>query len=131
MQYSILQCSSHTLHHHPLSHCSFFSFFYIVLIISFFVPTEERVIPLEVSRSKLSRHLDGLIFRCHKCTFTCSSGDSLQQHIDKHDEPKPYECRLCYYDTKHQQQLEDHLRDEHKVSLVPKRKISVLRSVPT
>ncbi|XP_046724222.1 zinc finger protein 462 isoform X4 [Silurus meridionalis] len=76
---------------------------------------EERVIPLEVSRSKLSRHLDGLIFRCHKCTFTCSSGDSLQQHIDKHDEPKPYECRLCYYDTKDQQQLEDHLRDEHKV----------------
>ncbi|KAB5548971.1 hypothetical protein PHYPO_G00061830 [Pangasianodon hypophthalmus] len=76
---------------------------------------EERVIPLEVSRSKLSRHLDGLIFRCHKCTFTCSSGDTLQQHIDKHDEPKPYECRLCYYDTKHQQQLEDHLRDEHKV----------------
>ncbi|KAK2827338.1 hypothetical protein Q7C36_018264 [Tachysurus vachellii] len=76
---------------------------------------EERVIPLEVSRSKLSRHLDGLIFRCHKCTFTCSSGDSLQQHIDKHEEPKPYECRLCYYDTKHQEHLEDHLRDEHKV----------------
>ncbi|XP_062867067.1 zinc finger protein 462 isoform X2 [Trichomycterus rosablanca] len=76
---------------------------------------EERVIPLEVSRSKLSRHLDGLIFRCHKCTFTCSSSENLQQHVSKHEEPKPYECCLCYYDSKHQQQLEEHLRHEHKV----------------
>ncbi|KAI4893997.1 hypothetical protein NFI96_014599 [Prochilodus magdalenae] len=76
---------------------------------------EERVVPLEVSRSKLSRHLEGLVFRCHKCTFTCSSDESLQQHIHKHEELKPYQCQLCYYDTKHRQQLENHLRDEHKV----------------
>ncbi|KAK3524205.1 hypothetical protein QTP70_022663 [Hemibagrus guttatus] len=105
----------HVLLHRGMDTVHYTIVHYTTARVSSVVKKEERVIPLEVSRSKLSRHLDGLIFRCHKCTFTCSSGDSLQQHIDKHDEPKPYECRLCYYDTKHQQQLEDHLRDEHKV----------------
>uniref|UniRef100_A0AAY5EFX7 Zinc finger protein 462 n=1 Tax=Electrophorus electricus TaxID=8005 RepID=A0AAY5EFX7_ELEEL len=76
---------------------------------------EERVVPLEVSRSKLSRHLEGVVFRCHQCTFTCSSDESLRQHVHKHDSVKPYQCQLCYYDTKHQEQLEEHLRGEHKV----------------
>lgn len=76
---------------------------------------EERVAPLEVSRSKLSRHLQGLVFRCHKCTFTCSSDQALQLHLQKHAEIKPYQCQLCYYDTNRRIQLEDHLRLEHKV----------------
>uniref|UniRef100_A0A673ILR0 Zinc finger protein 462-like n=1 Tax=Sinocyclocheilus rhinocerous TaxID=307959 RepID=A0A673ILR0_9TELE len=76
---------------------------------------EERVVPLEVSRSKLSRHLEGLVFRCHKCTFTCSSEQNLQQHIQKHEELKPYQCQLCYYDSKLLHELEIHLSQEHKV----------------
>ncbi|KAG5834583.1 hypothetical protein ANANG_G00263010 [Anguilla anguilla] len=76
---------------------------------------EERVVPLEVCRSKLSRHLQGVVFRCHKCTFTCSSDESLQLHIHKHDELKPYQCQLCYYDSKQHEDLEAHLRSEHKV----------------
>ncbi|XP_016389214.1 zinc finger protein 462-like isoform X2 [Sinocyclocheilus rhinocerous] len=76
---------------------------------------EERVVPLEVSRSKLSRHLEGLVFRCHKCTFTCSSEQNLQQHIQKHEELKPYQCQLCYYDSKLLHELEIHLHQEHKV----------------
>lgn len=82
-------------------------------------PSEERVGPLEVSRSKLSRHLQGLVFRCHKCTFTCSSDQALQLHLQKHDEIKPYQCQLCYYDSSRRSQLEEHLRLEHKVSLSP------------
>ncbi|XP_051533832.1 zinc finger protein 462-like isoform X1 [Myxocyprinus asiaticus] len=76
---------------------------------------EERVVPLEVSRSKLSRHLEGVVFRCHKCTFTCSSEQNLQQHIHKHEELKPYQCQLCYYDSKLLHELEIHLQQEHKV----------------
>ncbi|XP_029460754.1 zinc finger protein 462 isoform X2 [Rhinatrema bivittatum] len=76
---------------------------------------EERVVPIEVCRSKLSRHLQGVVFRCDKCTFTCSSDDSLQQHIEKHNELKPYKCQLCYYETKQTEELDNHLRDEHKV----------------
>ncbi|XP_047425031.1 zinc finger protein 462 isoform X2 [Mugil cephalus] len=76
---------------------------------------EERVAPLEVSRSKLSRHLQGLVFRCHKCTFTCSSDQALQLHLQKHAEIKPYQCQLCYYDSSRRSQLEEHLRLEHKV----------------
>uniref|UniRef100_UPI003AADFD9B zinc finger protein 462 isoform X2 n=1 Tax=Centroberyx gerrardi TaxID=166262 RepID=UPI003AADFD9B len=76
---------------------------------------EERVVPLEVSRSKLSRHLQGLVFRCHKCTFTCSSDQALQLHLQKHAELKPYQCQLCYYDSSRRSQLEEHLRLEHKV----------------
>ncbi|XP_028272946.1 zinc finger protein 462 [Parambassis ranga] len=76
---------------------------------------EERVAPLEVSRSKLSRHLQGLVFRCHKCTFTCSSDQALQLHLQKHAEIKPYQCQLCYYDSSRRNQLEEHLRLEHKV----------------
>lgn len=80
-----------------------------------FVSTEERVVPIEVCRSKLSKYLQGVVFRCDKCTFTCSSDESLQQHIEKHNELKPYKCQLCYYETKHTEELDTHLRDEHKV----------------
>uniref|UniRef100_A0A4W6CG34 Zinc finger protein 462 n=1 Tax=Lates calcarifer TaxID=8187 RepID=A0A4W6CG34_LATCA len=59
---------------------------------------EERVAPLEVSRSKLSRHLQ-----------------ALQLHLQKHAEIKPYQCQLCYYDSSRRSQLEEHLRLEHKV----------------
>ncbi|XP_052444516.1 zinc finger protein 462 isoform X3 [Carassius gibelio] len=76
---------------------------------------EERVVPLEVSRSKLSRHLEGLVYRCHKCTFTCSSEQNLEQHIQKHQELKPYQCQLCYYDSRLLNELEMHLQQEHKV----------------
>ncbi|XP_060125166.1 zinc finger protein 462 isoform X5 [Zootoca vivipara] len=77
---------------------------------------EERVVPIEVCRSKLSKYLQGIVFRCDKCTFTCSSDESLQQHIEKHNELRPYKCQLCYYETKHTDELDAHLRDEHKVS---------------
>ncbi|XP_075302696.1 zinc finger protein 462-like isoform X2 [Opisthocomus hoazin] len=77
---------------------------------------EERVVPMEVCHSKLSKYLQGIVFRCDKCTFTCSSDESLQQHIEKHNELKPYKCQLCYYETKHTEELDTHLRDEHKVS---------------
>ncbi|KAJ8415610.1 hypothetical protein AAFF_G00425900 [Aldrovandia affinis] len=76
---------------------------------------EERVVPLEVCRSKLSRHLQGVVFRCHKCTFTCSSDEALQLHIRKHDELKPYKCELCFYDSKQCEDLVAHLHVEHKV----------------
>ncbi|KAL4623113.1 zinc finger protein 462-like isoform X1 [Arapaima gigas] len=76
---------------------------------------EERTVPLEVCRSKLSRHLQGMVFRCHKCTFTCSSDESLKQHLQKHSELKPYKCQLCFYDSRECEELETHLRDEHKV----------------
>nr|XP_021139122.1 zinc finger protein 462-like [Columba livia] len=75
-----------------------------------------NVFPIEVCRSKLSKYLQGVVFRCDKCTFTCSSDESLQQHIEKHNELKPYKCQLCYYETKHTEELDTHLRDEHKVS---------------
>ncbi|MXQ79443.1 hypothetical protein E5288_WYG000332 [Bos mutus] len=78
---------------------------------------EERVVPIEVCRSKLSKYLQGVVFRCDKCTFTCSSDESLQQHIEKHNELKPYKCQLCYYETKHTEELDSHLRDEHKMGL--------------
>ena len=84
-----------------------------------FVSTEERVVPIEVCRSKLSKYLQGVVFRCDKCTFTCSSDESLQQHIEKHNELKPYKCQLCYYETKHTEELDSHLRDEHKVGAWP------------
>lgn len=77
---------------------------------------EERVVPIEVCRSKLSKQLQGVVFRCDKCTFTCSSDESLQQHIEKHNELKPYKCQLCYYETKLNEELDIHLREEHKVS---------------
>ncbi|XP_035292376.1 zinc finger protein 462-like isoform X2 [Anguilla anguilla] len=76
---------------------------------------EERVVPLEVRRSKLSRHLQGVVFRCHRCTFTCSRDDTLQLHARKHHELKPYKCELCFYDSKRCQDLETHLSSEHKV----------------
>lgn len=76
---------------------------------------EERVVPIEVCRSKLSKQLQGVVFRCDKCTFTCSSDESLQQHIEKHNELRPYKCQLCYYEAKQNEELDSHLTEEHKV----------------
>ncbi|XP_060927907.1 zinc finger protein 462-like [Limanda limanda] len=76
---------------------------------------EERVVPIEVRRPKLSRYLQGIVFRCHKCTFSCGSAENLRLHITKHDDVKPYKCRLCYFDCTLLSDLEAHLSDKHQV----------------
>uniref|UniRef100_A0A8C7SJ60 C2H2-type domain-containing protein n=1 Tax=Oncorhynchus mykiss TaxID=8022 RepID=A0A8C7SJ60_ONCMY len=81
---------------------------------------EEPVAPIEVRRSRLSRYLQGLVFRCHKCTFTSSSDEKLHLHmLIKHDDIKPYKCRLCYFDFTQLSELEAHLCDKHQVSVLP------------
>ncbi|KAF7660214.1 hypothetical protein LDENG_00286170, partial [Lucifuga dentata] len=76
---------------------------------------EERVVPIEVRRPKLSRYLEGVIFRCHKCTFTSASAENLRLHMMRHDDIKPYKCRLCYFDCTKLRDLEAHLCDKHQV----------------
>lgn len=76
---------------------------------------EERVMPIEVRRSKLSRYLEGIVFRCHKCTFTSGSADGLHLHMTKHNDVKPFKCRLCYFDCTELRDLEAHLCDKHQV----------------
>ncbi|KAM3611133.1 uncharacterized protein V6R79_013928 [Siganus canaliculatus] len=76
---------------------------------------EERVMPIEVRRPKLSRYLQGVVFRCHRCTFTSGSADTLRSHMMRHDDIKPYKCRLCYFDCSQLSDLEAHLSDKHQV----------------
>ncbi|KAM4617025.1 zinc finger protein 462-like [Polymixia lowei] len=76
---------------------------------------EERMVPIEVRRPKLSRYLQGIVFRCHRCTFTSASDENLRLHIQKHDDIKPYKCRLCYFDCAQLSELEAHLCDKHQV----------------
>ncbi|XP_047448486.1 zinc finger protein 462-like isoform X2 [Mugil cephalus] len=76
---------------------------------------EERVVPIEVRRAKLSRYLQGIVFRCHKCTFTSGSNENLRLHMTRHDDIKPYKCRLCYFDCTQLSDLEGHLSDKHQV----------------
>ncbi|XP_070821093.1 zinc finger protein 462-like [Chaetodon trifascialis] len=76
---------------------------------------EERVVPIEVRRPKLSRYLQGIVFRCHKCTFTSGSAENLRLHMMRHDDIKPYRCRLCYFDCALLSDLEAHLSDKHQV----------------
>lgn len=76
---------------------------------------EERLRPIEVRRSKLSRYLQGIVFRCYKCTFTSGSADSLDLHMAKHNDIKPFKCRLCYFDCTQLRDLEAHLCDKHQV----------------
>ncbi|KAL4617355.1 zinc finger protein 462-like isoform X1 [Arapaima gigas] len=76
---------------------------------------DERIVPLEVNHSSLSHHLQGVVFRCHECTFSCSSDEALQLHMREHGELKPYMCQLCYFDSRQHLELEAHLQDEHKV----------------
>uniref|UniRef100_A0A8C7XXJ9 C2H2-type domain-containing protein n=1 Tax=Oryzias sinensis TaxID=183150 RepID=A0A8C7XXJ9_9TELE len=76
---------------------------------------EERVVPIEVHRPKLSRYLQGIVFRCHRCTFTCGSAESLHFHMMRHSDLKPYKCRLCYFDCTLLKDLEKHLSDQHQV----------------
>uniref|UniRef100_A0A3B3YMJ4 C2H2-type domain-containing protein n=1 Tax=Poecilia mexicana TaxID=48701 RepID=A0A3B3YMJ4_9TELE len=88
--------------------CVFF-FFFICFI------SEERVMPIEVRRPKLSRYLQGIVFRCHKCTFSSGSAENLRLHMMRHDDVKPYKCRLCYFDCTRLTDLEAHLSDKHQV----------------
>ncbi|KAF3695504.1 Zinc finger protein 462 [Channa argus] len=76
---------------------------------------EERVVPIEVRRPKLSHYLQGIVFRCHKCTFTSSSAENLHLHMMRHNDVRPYRCRLCYFDCTHLSDLEGHLSDKHQV----------------
>ncbi|KAI3371979.1 hypothetical protein L3Q82_006851 [Scortum barcoo] len=76
---------------------------------------EERVVPIEVRRPKLSRYLQGIVFRCHKCTFTSGSAENLRSHMTRHRDIKPYKCRLCYFDCTWLSDLETHLSDKHQV----------------
>ncbi|KAL6114756.1 uncharacterized protein ACO6RY_05444 [Pungitius sinensis] len=76
---------------------------------------EERVVPIEVQRPRLSRYLQGVVFRCHKCTFSCGGADNLRSHMARHDDVKPYRCRLCYFDCPRLSDLEAHLSDKHQV----------------
>ncbi|XP_068577027.1 zinc finger protein 462-like [Cebidichthys violaceus] len=76
---------------------------------------EERVVPIEVRRPKLSRYLSGVVFRCHRCTFSSGSADNLRSHMTRHDDVKPYKCRLCYFDCTWLSDLEAHLSDKHQV----------------
>uniref|UniRef100_A0A8D3E7D7 C2H2-type domain-containing protein n=1 Tax=Scophthalmus maximus TaxID=52904 RepID=A0A8D3E7D7_SCOMX len=78
---------------------------------------EERVVPIEVCRPKLSRYLQGVVFRCHKCTFTSGCAENLRLHMMKHDDIKPYKCRLCYFDCTLLSDLEAHLSDKHQVRI--------------
>lgn len=71
--------------------------------------------PIEVRRPKLSRYLEGIVFRCHNCTFTCGSAENLQLHMMKHDDIKPYKCRLCFFDCSRLSDLEAHLSEKHQV----------------
>uniref|UniRef100_A0A7N6A310 C2H2-type domain-containing protein n=1 Tax=Anabas testudineus TaxID=64144 RepID=A0A7N6A310_ANATE len=76
---------------------------------------EERVVPIEVQRSKLSHYLKGIVFRCHKCTFTSGNAGNLRLHMMRHNDIKPYRCRLCYFDCTQLSDLEAHLNDKHQV----------------
>lgn len=76
---------------------------------------EERLVPIEVRRPKLSRYLEGIVFRCHNCTFTCGSAENLHLHMMKHDDIKPYKCRLCFFDCTQLSDLEAHLSEKHQV----------------
>ncbi|XP_034547504.1 zinc finger protein 462-like isoform X1 [Notolabrus celidotus] len=76
---------------------------------------EERLVPIEVRRPKLSRYLQGIVFRCHNCTYTCGSHENLHLHMMKHDDIKPYKCRLCFFDCTQLSDLEAHLSDKHQV----------------
>ncbi|XP_056134785.1 zinc finger protein 462-like [Lampris incognitus] len=76
---------------------------------------EERLTPIEVRRPKLSRYLQGIIFQCHKCTFTSANAENLRLHILKHDDVSPYKCQLCYFDCSRLSELEAHLCDKHQV----------------
>ncbi|XP_033828893.1 zinc finger protein 462-like [Periophthalmus magnuspinnatus] len=76
---------------------------------------EDRVMPIEVRRPKLSRYLQGIVFRCYKCTFTSGSADSLRSHMAKHNDLKPFKCRLCYFECAQLRELEEHLCDKHQV----------------
>ncbi|XP_024131126.1 zinc finger protein 462 [Oryzias melastigma] len=76
---------------------------------------EERVVPIEVHRPKLSRYLQGIVFRCHRCTFSCGSAKALHVHMMRHSDVKPFKCRLCYFDCTLLKDLEEHLSDKHQV----------------
>ncbi|CAM9143122.1 unnamed protein product [Lampetra planeri] len=76
---------------------------------------EERVVPIELRRPKLSRYLRGIVFRCHKCTFTSASAENLHLHMRKHEDIKPYKCRLCFFDCTQLCDLERHLCDKHQI----------------
>ena len=77
------------------------------------------MVPIEVRRPQLSQYLKDVVFRCHKCTFSSASDENLREHMLKHDDIKPYKCRLCFFDCSQLSGLEAHLCDKHQVRRRP------------
>lgn len=64
---------------------------------------------------KLLQFFTEKIFCCDWCTFVTLSEESLLHHMDTHSLVKPYKCRLCFFETGLQTELENHLQEQHKV----------------
>lgn len=96
---------------HPTRTTAQHTFLFYVLL------PEERIVPIEPCRPHLSRYLQGIVHRCHKCTFTSGSAEILRLHVTKHDNVNPYKCRLCYFDCTQLGDLEAHLSDKHQVRI--------------
>ncbi|KAG7274703.1 hypothetical protein CRUP_021144, partial [Coryphaenoides rupestris] len=87
-------------------------------------PTHQKTLrcPLCLYHTKNQNHMIDhvilhrrVVFRCHECTFTSGSAANLRAHALKHNNVRPYQCRLCYFDCTQLSELEAHLCDKHQV----------------
>eukprot|EP00062_Callorhinchus_milii_P015637 gi/632966084/ref/XP_007899223.1/ PREDICTED: zinc finger protein 462-like isoform X1 [Callorhinchus milii] len=85
-------------------------------LVNHIVEHKNKGVPsLEKYEPDILQFPSGKAFCCDRCSFITDSQDKLICHLNFHSPLKPYKCRLCFFETALQTELETHLKELHKV----------------
>ena len=73
----------------------------------------QSMMPKVVNIKKPSRPVIPKVYKCHKCSCTFSSVESLKEHKSTHYDNKIYKCKLCDFFAIRSTNLSVHVRRTH------------------
>ncbi|KAF6019906.1 hypothetical protein EB796_021796 [Bugula neritina] len=62
-------------------------------------------------------------FKCKFCDYKTADSSSLNRHMWRHKEEKPYSCRLCSFSCIQRTQMMAHYKNKHSLAAIDARKL--------
>lgn len=66
------------------------------------------------------------VCRCRYCDYKTADSSSLNRHMWRHKEEKPYSCRLCTFSCIQRTQMMAHYKNKHSLAPGDARKLITL-----
>lgn len=67
-----------------------------------------------------------MCFRCKYCDYKTADSSSLNRHMWRHRDTKPYSCRLCTFSCIQRTQMMAHYKNKHSLAPHDARKLIML-----